>query len=250
MSAMSSEQARPASERPFPVHGLLPKQATGADAFLKRFPEYDGRNVRVAVLDTGVDPAALGLDGPNKVVDVIDCSGAGDIPLTVAEAKPTEDGAALAIESPTTKRTLRISPEWKNPTGVWKVGAKRAYDLWPTELVKRRTQQRRAAFDVSHAALLQRVQRELAEVKEEDAQRKDELQTRIDLLRALHKSWKDAGPIIETVVFHDGTHWRAAVGGRPSSTSPSRTTSATRSPTSLASCVWAWPSSASSSGFM
>lgn len=213
MSAMSSEQARPASERPFPVHGLLPKQATGADAFLKRFPEYDGRNVRVAVLDTGVDPAALGLDGPNKVVDVIDCSGAGDIPLTVAEAKPTEDGAALAIESPTTKRTLRISPEWKNPTGVWKVGAKRAYDLWPTELVKRRTQQRRAAFDVSHAALLQRVQRELAEVKEEDAQRKDELQTRIDLLRALHKSWKDAGPIIETVVFHDGTHWRAAVGG-------------------------------------
>ena len=201
---------------PFPVNGLLPKQATHADAFLKRFPEYDGRNVRVAVLDTGVDPAALGLDGPNKVVDVIDCSGAGDVPLQPVEAQPAHDGAALALTSPTTKRTLLVSPEWKNPTGVWKVGTKRAYDLWPTELVKRRSEQRKKAFDVSHAALLQAAQRELAQFEEsgvKDALKKDELSARIALLRDLQKSWKDAGPIVEAVVFHDGSHWRAAVGG-------------------------------------
>ncbi|KAL9932747.1 hypothetical protein V8E36_008446 [Tilletia maclaganii] len=234
-----------APSNPFPVHGLLPKETTNALSFIKKYG-YDGTGVRVAVLDTGIDPAALGLAGKNKVVDVIDCTGSGDIPLTDIAPDSAIAGAkegTIAFKSPVTGRTLLASKQWKNPSGKWKTGTKPAFQVWPGDLVKRITTARKNALTIEISRLQTKLQAELLSItngappakateaaateekksesdvsKEKDqasnqhAQKIQEAQARIAALNEL-AALPDPGPILELLTWHDGTHWRTVVGG-------------------------------------
>lgn len=71
--------------------GWMPRAATGADAFVRDHPQRDGRGVLVAILDSGIDAGAPGLQmtsaGSPKLLDLRDFSGEGRVALAPVVAR-------------------------------------------------------------------------------------------------------------------------------------------------------------------
>lgn len=45
----------------YPISALKPKAETNVLSFLQKYPTYNGTGVTIAILDSGVDPNAAGL---------------------------------------------------------------------------------------------------------------------------------------------------------------------------------------------
>ena len=213
---VSAALAGPPRRGDFPGYGFVPKEDTGAQRFLDAHPEYDGRGVVVAIFDTGVDPGAPGLqvtsDGRPKIIDMIDGGGSGDV--NTATTVTAEDGQIKGLSG----RMLKLDPQWQNPSGTYHIGLKRAYELYPSELVERLAEKRQEQWDIQQRATVTALERELTAweaahthpTKAEEKER-DELQARLDQLNALQEDYDDPGPVFDCVVFHDGEVYRAAV---------------------------------------
>lgn len=74
---------------------------------------------------------ALGLqtcpDGRPKVVDVLDCTGSGDV-NTTSVIKPIAKDDPQTLKG-LTGRALRINPTWVNPSGEWRAGVLQGYKV-------------------------------------------------------------------------------------------------------------------------
>ncbi|RUP47401.1 hypothetical protein BC936DRAFT_145776 [Jimgerdemannia flammicorona] len=222
----STRPSRPIPE--FPASGLLPKEDTEAAAFLKKHPEFDGRGTVIAILDTGIDPGAAGLqvttDGKPKIIDIVDCTGSGDV-VTTTIAKPVVkdvgDEADLLTLQGLSGRTLIVNASWANPSGEYRLGVKPAYHLFPERLVARLKQERREKFELEHhrhytsaasaLAAWDRAHASSSTAPAEELQVRADLEARVGVLKDWMKSYDDPGMIFDCVVFHDGQHWRAVV---------------------------------------
>lgn len=203
---------------------LIPKREIGALAFLEAHPEYDGRDTIIAVLDTGIDPAAAGMQvtttGERKIVDVIDATSAGDVDMS-GTAEPDADGNLTGL----TGRTLTLPDGITNPDGTFRLGLKVVREMLSRSAFNRLQEVRRERWEKQHNARLSaRLQ---AQAKAEAAgERPWENTAEADLTRAQLDARareelraaaednffsNDPGPLVDCVLWHDGEHWRAVV---------------------------------------
>ncbi|MBI1249618.1 S8 family serine peptidase [bacterium] len=200
----------------FPTANLLPKKEIGATRFLQQHHKFDGRDVVVAVFDTGCDPAAPGLQvtstGKPKIVDMIDATGSGDV--RTSTVRKVEEGQIEGL----TGRKLAIPEKWSCPSGEYHVGMKPAYELFPHAVIPRLMSEHRKAWDLDVRAEIEKLTRQLQKFDDANPnpkgakkEERDELKTRLDQLAELDQNWEDPGPIYDCVVFNDGKMWQAAI---------------------------------------
>ncbi|KAK1313136.1 hypothetical protein QJS10_CPA06g00318 [Acorus calamus] len=213
---------------------LMPKKEIGADRFLESHPEYDGRGVLIAifgistllsvfilVFDVNGDPAAAGLqvtsDGKPKILDIIDCTGCGDID-TSKVVKADADGNITGASG----AQLVVNPSWKNPSGEWHVGYKLVYELFlkkPDSLTSRIKKERRKKWDEKNREAISETLKQLNLFDKKYSRTDDinlkyareDLQNRLDFLKKHADSYDDKGPFIDAVVWNDGAVWRVAI---------------------------------------
>ncbi|CAP23969.1 Protein CBG02572 [Caenorhabditis briggsae] len=197
---------------------LLNKTDTEQEMFLTKYPTYDGRDILIAILDTGVDPSLPGMQvtttGERKVFDVIDCSGAGDVDTSAT--RTVKDKTIEGISG----RKLTIPDKWTNPTGVYHVGLKPIFELY-TKGVKSRvvSERKEDVVGPSHNLAAAEALKELVahekdvggtSEKTSDKWTREDLACKVDFLKSM-ASVSDVGPVADVITWHDGDVWRVCI---------------------------------------
>lgn len=223
----------PKSGSSFPDRGVIPKQETGALDFIRDYPQYDGRGTIVAILDTGCDPGANGLqtttEGRPKFIDIVDATGSGDIDCTSYSNEPSNDNTfnVYTIKG-LSGRTLQLNDGWVNENihaqKKFKLGFIRAYDFFPSSLKNRleskRSKKYEKRFNQCLAELRSKIAiqtKELNTNKKLNIAEKKELKLEIEdnqlLLEQLNKEKdsKSGGPIFDCLLWNNGKQWMAVL---------------------------------------
>ncbi|KAI3920188.1 hypothetical protein MKX01_017845 [Papaver californicum] len=156
---------------------LMPKKEIGADRFIESNPKFDGRGVLIAIFDSGVDPAAAGLQVT---------SGSGDVD-TSKVVKADEDGVIVGASGV----PVVVNSSWKNPTGDWHVGYKMVYELFTDTLTSRLKKERKKKWDEKSQEAIAEAVKQLQEFDQKHANVEDtnlnrtheDLQKKVDYLR-------------------------------------------------------------------
>lgn len=225
----------------FPAVDLVPKKETRVLEFLEKFPDYDGRNVRIGILDTGIDPNSAGIrfmaDGRTpKLVDMVDCTGSGDVDISTMK-KVTSSGKNpdYYYVQGLSGNKLRLRKDWWKSTNqsntdnktsedakasdtlpTVQLGIKSAYELFPLNLVTRVKAHRKKKFNEQLAQYIADVSEKLAAHASEKHPSRDQVKEKEDLEALMEfliekEEEDDPGMLLDCVVFFDGEDQRAVI---------------------------------------
>lgn len=161
--------------------------------------------------------------GLPKVIDMIECSGSGDVATSTVVSSTSTDNEPRTITG-LSGRTLLLNTGWTNPTNQWRLGIKNGYDFFPANLKSRIKNERMDMDKKLVTETLLDAQSSLAKhtntygtnggspgSKEQDLF--TELTARVTALKSISSSTgsDDLGPVYDIVCWHDGKVWRAAL---------------------------------------
>ncbi|KAH8299436.1 hypothetical protein KR044_001463 [Drosophila immigrans] len=210
-------------ESSFPTGALVPKAETGVLNFLQKYPEYDGRDVTIAIFDSGVDPRATGLetlcDGKTlKVIERFDCSGCGDVDMS-KKVTPDDKGIIKGLSG----RSLKLSPELlalnTDKDGAFRVGLKTFHDLVPAKIRDNIVAQAKLkSWDKPHKTATANASRKIVEFETQnpgDTSKlpwdkkivKENLDFELEMLNSYEKLYNDIKTSYDCVLFPTENGW-------------------------------------------
>uniref|UniRef100_A0A914PKF0 Peptidase S8/S53 domain-containing protein n=1 Tax=Panagrolaimus davidi TaxID=227884 RepID=A0A914PKF0_9BILA len=173
---------------------FIPKKDVQQDIFLKKNPNYDGRGILIAIIDSAVDVNLPGLQktstGLPKIIDCFDFTGNGDVDTSKVK-RIGKDGCLIGLSG----RKMRIPKSWKNPSGKWHLGITSIEDCYNTILDSSKIK------DKNSTQILESNQPKTIESKK--AWKKIEIKTYPELLS------KDLA--IDCIVWNNGEKWQACL---------------------------------------
>uniref|UniRef100_A0A914Y3I6 Peptidase S8/S53 domain-containing protein n=1 Tax=Panagrolaimus superbus TaxID=310955 RepID=A0A914Y3I6_9BILA len=110
------------------LESYIPKEITQQIKFLKKYPEYDGRGIKIAIIDSDVvDTSLTGMQKTTTgLPKIIECLGRPMIKIdTSTIVKKNGKNFIIAL----TGRKLKIPSKWKNPSDEWHIGSKPIEEL-------------------------------------------------------------------------------------------------------------------------
>uniref|UniRef100_A0AC34FMH8 Peptidase S8/S53 domain-containing protein n=1 Tax=Panagrolaimus sp. ES5 TaxID=591445 RepID=A0AC34FMH8_9BILA len=156
------------------ANGYIPKEATQQSEFLQKYPEYDGRGIKIAIIDS--DVADISLPGMQKTTTglpkIIQCFGRSGITVDTSEiVVKSKKNNVMGLS----RRTMKIPVQkWKNPSEKWHIGSKKIKELFD--------------LTIDNGEEFKKLKKSIAKIS-------DSLEDKI----------------IDCIVWHDGEKWRACI---------------------------------------
>lgn len=212
-------------EATFPTGALVPKAETGVLNFLQKYPDYDGRDVVIAIFDSGVDPRASGLeklcDGKTvKVIERFDCTGCGDVDMS-KKVTGSEKGFITGLSG----RQLKLTPQMtasNTANGQYRIGLKNFDELCPFKVRETisnyyKVKEWDGPSKLSIAAQSRKINEfeflnpDVSKLSWSKKLVKEDLDNTLEMLNNYEKAYKDVKTTYDIILYQTADGWQTVI---------------------------------------